>query len=279
MFGALLGFGLGLGDFIINEGKNTDNRLNMLWQQEFAEENRDYAQALQQQIFDREDTSYNRTINDMMNSGLSPLAMSQTNGSGSVVSMPSTPNGQMSYTPSNLAGLMRGAQEMMLAREENDRQQALAENTIQFNASQINKMIGDSVRADNQQYIDWQLNNQKIMNDYKLSLWDLALKDKDIMTNDKQKSLQLDLEREIANNNKAHQDALIKLQTQQLQEEKVNKAFNRSLEMNKHLLNQDAFQLQRAKHNDNMKLQNELLEQGYLKILQSIGSDLIKVGR
>lgn len=279
MFGALLGFGLGLGDFIINEGRNTDNRLNMLWQQEFAEENRDYAKALQQQIFDREDTSYNRTVNDMMNSGLSPLAMSQTNGSGSVVSMPSPPNGQMSYTPSNLAGLMRGAQEMMLAREENDRQQALAENTIQFNASQINKMIGDSVRADNQQYIDWQLNNQKIMNDYKLSLWDLALKDKDIMTQDKQKALQLDLEREIANNNKAHQDALIKLQTQQLQEEKVNKAFNRSLEMNKHLLNQDALQLQRAKHNDNMRLQNELLEQGYLKILQSIGSDLIKVGR
>lgn len=279
MFGALLGFGLGLGDFILNHDNNTNNRLNMLWQQEFAEENRDYAKALQQQIFDREDTSYNRTINDMMNSGLSPLAMSQTNGSGSVVSMPSTPNGQISYTPSNLAGLMRGAQEMMLAREENDRQQALAENTIQFNASQINKMIGDSVRADNQQYIDWQLNNQKIMNDYKLSLWDLALKDKDIMTEDKQKALQLDLEREIANNNKAHQDALIKLQTQQLQEEKVNKAFNRSLEMNKHLLDQDALQLQRAKHNDNMRLQNELLEQGYLKILQSIGSDLIKVGR
>lgn len=279
MFGALLGVGLGLGDFILNHDNNTNNRLNMLWQQEFAEENRDYAKSLQQQIFDREDTSYNRTVNDMMNSGLSPLAMSQTNGSGSVVSMPSSPSGQISYTPSNLAGLMRGAQEMMLAREENDRQQALAENTIQFNASQINKMIGDSVRADNQQYIDWQLNNQKIMNDYKLTLWDLALKDKDIMTEDKQKELQRDLEREIANNNKAHQEALIKLQTEQLQDERINKAFNRSLEMNKHLLDQDALQLQRAKHNDNVKLQNELLEQGYIKILQSIGSDLIKVGR
>ena len=51
----------------------------------FQQKNLDYQMALQQQIFDREDTSYQRTVNDMYKAGLNPLSMKGTNGSGSVV--------------------------------------------------------------------------------------------------------------------------------------------------------------------------------------------------
>lgn len=51
----------------------------------FQQKNLDYQMALQQQIFDREDTSYQRTVADMYKAGLSPLSMKSTNGSGSVV--------------------------------------------------------------------------------------------------------------------------------------------------------------------------------------------------
>lgn len=51
----------------------------------FQQKNLDYQMALQQQIFDREDTAYQRTVQDMRASGLNPLSMKGTNGSGSVV--------------------------------------------------------------------------------------------------------------------------------------------------------------------------------------------------
>lgn len=57
------------------------NRENLAFQKEQFE----YQKALQQMIFDREDTSYSRTADDMRNSGLSLLSMKGTNGTGSVV--------------------------------------------------------------------------------------------------------------------------------------------------------------------------------------------------
>ena len=51
----------------------------------FQQENLDYQKALQQEIFEREDTSYQRTAQDMRAAGLSPMMMKGTNGSGSVV--------------------------------------------------------------------------------------------------------------------------------------------------------------------------------------------------
>lgn len=52
----------------------------------FQRENLDYQKALQQQLFEREDTSYQRTVSDMRAAGLSPLSMQNTNGAGEVVS-------------------------------------------------------------------------------------------------------------------------------------------------------------------------------------------------
>lgn len=51
----------------------------------FQRENLDYQKALQQQIFEREDTSYQRTANDLLKAGLNPLSMQGTNGSGEAI--------------------------------------------------------------------------------------------------------------------------------------------------------------------------------------------------
>lgn len=52
---------------------------------QFQYDNLEYQKALQEKIFDREDTSYQRTINDMRKAGLSPLAMNGTNNAGSAI--------------------------------------------------------------------------------------------------------------------------------------------------------------------------------------------------
>lgn len=54
---------------------------NLGYQRELQE----YNKALQQQIFEREDTSYERTARDMRNAGLNPLAMQGTNGAGEAI--------------------------------------------------------------------------------------------------------------------------------------------------------------------------------------------------
>lgn len=59
----------------------------------FQRENLDYQKALQQHIFDREDTAYQRTVSDMRNAGISPLAMQGTNGAGEAISTTPMNNG------------------------------------------------------------------------------------------------------------------------------------------------------------------------------------------
>lgn len=54
-------------------------------------EQMDYTKALQQQQFEREDNSYQRTVKDLQASGLSPLAMNGTDSAGQVVAQPSAP--------------------------------------------------------------------------------------------------------------------------------------------------------------------------------------------
>lgn len=52
----------------------------------FQRENLEYQKALQQQIFEREDTAYQRTAQDMAAAGINPLMMNGTDASGDVVS-------------------------------------------------------------------------------------------------------------------------------------------------------------------------------------------------
>lgn len=51
----------------------------------FQRENFEYQKALQQKIFDREDSAYQRTVADMRQAGLSPLMMNGSNGAGEAI--------------------------------------------------------------------------------------------------------------------------------------------------------------------------------------------------
>lgn len=75
----------------LNKNIATDN-LN------FQKDNLEYQKALQQQIFEREDTAYQRKVNDLISAGLNPALASQGSGSGagSIVST-SAPHNNMQY--------------------------------------------------------------------------------------------------------------------------------------------------------------------------------------
>lgn len=62
----------------------------------FQKETFEYNKALQQQIFNREDTAYQRTASDMRAAGVSPLAMQGTNGAGEAVAQ-TAPHNDMQY--------------------------------------------------------------------------------------------------------------------------------------------------------------------------------------
>lgn len=65
----------------------------------FQKEKYNYEQQLQERLFGREDTSYQRTVADMKNAGLSPLAMSGLNRAGSNVLTTTPHNDYQAQTP------------------------------------------------------------------------------------------------------------------------------------------------------------------------------------
>lgn len=66
------------------------------WQNEHYIESRDYNRALQQQIFDREDTAMTRSVQDHVSAGFSPLtALGSAFGAGQVISQSPAPGNQV----------------------------------------------------------------------------------------------------------------------------------------------------------------------------------------
>lgn len=72
----------------------------------FQQENLEYQKALQQQIFNREDTAYQRKVNDLVAAGLNPALASSGAGSGagSIVST-SAPQNTMNYKAPSIVSL------------------------------------------------------------------------------------------------------------------------------------------------------------------------------
>lgn len=72
-------------DQLKNGQTNTVNQQIAEQNLAFQRENFEYQKALQQKIFDREDSAYQRTVADMRQAGLSPLMMNGTNGAGEAI--------------------------------------------------------------------------------------------------------------------------------------------------------------------------------------------------
>lgn len=62
---------------------------------DFQKEKLAYDMQLQQQIFNREDTAYQRTVKDMRSAGISPLVMQGTNGVGEAIATTAPQNGMV----------------------------------------------------------------------------------------------------------------------------------------------------------------------------------------
>lgn len=86
-------------------GANKENREIAEQNLAFEKEKFEYDKALQQQLFEREDTSYQRTVNDMRLAGLNPLNMQNTNGAGETVAT-TAPSNDFQHQMTNQLGVM-----------------------------------------------------------------------------------------------------------------------------------------------------------------------------
>ena len=105
------------------------------WEREQYEENRDYQRALQQEIFNREDTALQRGVKDAKAAGLSPLVASGAS-SGSVVSISDAPQSNAPELDLDPIAAMQAAEElkgMASRRKLSERQQDLQEDIHEDN--------------------------------------------------------------------------------------------------------------------------------------------------
>lgn len=84
IIGALGAIGAGVAGGLINSGVNNQNLA-------YQKENLDYQKALQQKIFEREDTAIQRRKNDLIKAGFNPYVSMNGNGAGSGAVVSTTP--------------------------------------------------------------------------------------------------------------------------------------------------------------------------------------------
>lgn len=104
--------GISAGTSIYNNSQNLAlskealeaQKAQQAWANEQYVESRDYNRALQQKIFEREDTALSRATQDAVSAGFSPLtAIGQGLGSGQIVSSPQTPSSMVSNNQASLS--------------------------------------------------------------------------------------------------------------------------------------------------------------------------------
>lgn len=153
---------------------------NMLQQQKTNEtnygmfkENLDYQKALNEQIMQREDSSYQRTVADMRKAGLNPLTMSGLNGSGGNVAnvapysqepltnnyMPETfrPNVQIGNLTMEALQTMNELQNFQIGEDYQRQQKAIAD-SAEYKAKEdawtlVNKITDSKMNTMTKQYL------------------------------------------------------------------------------------------------------------------------------
>lgn len=165
---------------------------NMLQQQKTNEmnygmfkENLDYQRALNEQIMQREDTSYQRTVADMRKAGLNPLTMSGLNGSGGNVAnvapynqepitnnyQPETfrPNIQIQNLTQTALEAMNELQNFEIGEDYQRQQKAIAD-SAEFKAKEdgltyMNKVLDTKMNSLTKQYMLEDLARNMIFNE------------------------------------------------------------------------------------------------------------------
>ena len=157
-----LGFGY---DIYGNERNYKAQQRQLALENERYIENRDYQRALQQKVFEREDTAIQRAALDAQKAGFSPLTVAGNGAQsgallGSSYQAPSS--GQVSFTPIDTLALVRGLQEMSIAQDANERAERATDADIAFKKAQLDnetQRIG----------FDFMLRNAELFNSYQLA--------------------------------------------------------------------------------------------------------------
>lgn len=126
----------------------------------FQRENLEYQKALQQQIFEREDTAYQRTVQDMAAAGLNPLTMNGTNASGDVVSTEAMHNDYQAQGYTAQGYTAQGA-EYIAAKAERFQKQMMS---FEWLADAFNS-VGDGINKALEHGIQIDTLNNKLKND------------------------------------------------------------------------------------------------------------------
>ena len=100
--------GSGLLNFFGNKSANDRNALLSEANLQFQRENFEYQKALQKQIFEREDTAYQRAVADAQQVGINPMALAGSGGAQAGEAISTTaPQNNMQYK-SNMEGVDLG---------------------------------------------------------------------------------------------------------------------------------------------------------------------------
>ena len=195
IFGLFEGIGsaIGLGYNIFNNERNYQAQQRQLSiENERYIENRDYQRALQQKIFEREDTAIQRAALDAQKAGFSPLTVAGNGASsgalvGSSYQAPS--NGQVSFTPIDTLALVRGLQEMSIAQDANDRAERATNAEIAFKQAQLDN---ETQRLG----FDFMLRNADMFNNYQLASEELRQRGAEFSWNKEKWSKEFDWQKE-----------------------------------------------------------------------------------
>lgn len=99
-------------------GTDDYNKAMDRWNMNFRQQEFDYNKALQQTLFDREDTSLQRSVNDARGAGLSPLAGLNGAGAGQAVSVGSSDVNSSSPTGQNPLAMLSLMQQLKTGQEQ-----------------------------------------------------------------------------------------------------------------------------------------------------------------
>ena len=177
------------------------------WEREQYEENRDYQRALQQEIFNREDTALQRGVKDAKAAGLSPLVASGAS-SGSVVSISDAPQSNAPELDLDPIAAMQAAEELKgmasrrkLSERQQDLQEDIHEDNVRLKEEELEEQkrhnkemeINQSgVLAENKRQFDKQLENQ-------VEQWkeEYSLKTFTALTNNAREDIKIKMQQEL----------------------------------------------------------------------------------